>query len=314
MTASELLARRFLHVNLNCAALGAAEKLYVEQLGLLPRMRTDPAVATNGSILGLNGEAYCQTVFLYDVRGARAGCALEVIEYHEPATSVDASMDPVRPGIRGTAVAVPDLAATAQLLRDAGLAVGNPTEGLISGAKSILVLDPDGAVIELSQVPAESAGALFNGLRIAAIDIDKTAQFLTAIGFSEIQPPTTVPVTSEQLTPSGSGEHVSCQVARFALAEDGDQFTVTVVGHPDTGGQQPVPWGGNRQGLYRCALRVENLDQALSALPDGLEPVGDAVWCPLPGTKIDGLYIAFLRSPDGVVFEFVERPLEYFGR
>lgn len=312
MTASELLARRFLHVNLNCASLGAAEKLYVDQLGLRSRMRTDPAVATNGSILGLSGETYCQTVFLYDVRGGRAGCALEVIEYHEPAMSVDASRDPVRPGIRGMAVAVPDLAATAQVLRDAGLAVGNPTGGLISGAESVLALDPDGAVIELTQAPAESEGALFNGLRIAAIDIDKTAQFLTAIGFSEIQPPTTVPVAGEQLTPSGSGKHVSCQVARFALAEDRAQFAVTVVSHPDTGGQQPVPWGGSRQGLYRCALRVENLDQALSALPDWLEPVGDAVWCPLPGTKIDGLYIAFLRSPDGVVFEFVERPRKYF--
>jgi hypothetical protein len=41
--------------------------------------------------------------------------------------------------------------------------------------------------------------------------------------------------------------------------------------------------------------------------------MGDPVWCPLPGTKIDGLYIAFLRSPDGVVFEFVERPLKHFS-
>jgi hypothetical protein len=41
--------------------------------------------------------------------------------------------------------------------------------------------------------------------------------------------------------------------------------------------------------------------------------MGDPVWCPLPGTKIEGLYISFLRSPDGVVFEFVERPLKHFS-
>jgi hypothetical protein len=41
--------------------------------------------------------------------------------------------------------------------------------------------------------------------------------------------------------------------------------------------------------------------------------MGDPVWCPLPGTKIEGLYISFLRSPDGVVFEFVERPLSHFS-
>ena len=64
--------------------------------------------------------------------------------------------------------------------------------------------------------------------------------------------------------------------------------------------------------LYRCAFRVENVGKALSELAKSIEPQGDPVWCPLPGTKIDGLYIAFLRSPDGVVFEFVERPKKYF--
>jgi catechol 2,3-dioxygenase-like lactoylglutathione lyase family enzyme len=103
-------------------------------------------------------------------------------------------------------------------------------------------------------------------------------------------------------------------VARFALPEDEQRFTVTVVQHPETATDVPVPWGGNRQGLYRCALRVENVRTALAAVPNSVERMGDVVWCPLPGTKIDGLYIAFLRSPDGVVFEFVERPLKLFSR
>lgn len=38
------------------------------------------------------------------------------------------------------------------------------------------------------------------------------------------------------------------------------------------------------------------------------------MWCPLPGTKIDGLYISFLRAPDGVVVEVVERPLRFYDR
>jgi catechol 2,3-dioxygenase-like lactoylglutathione lyase family enzyme len=85
------------------------------------------------------------------------------------------------------------------------------------------------------------------------------------------------------------------------------------VQHPATA-PTPVPWAGNRQGLYRCALRVENVHDALAQVPDSVERVGDPVWCPLPGTKIEGLHIAFLRSPDGVVFEFVERPLKHFSR
>jgi hypothetical protein len=121
-----------------------------------------------------------------------------------------------------------------------------------------------------------------------------------------------VSVAGEQLAPGAGGEPVDCVVSRLALPEDGHQFAISVVEHPGTC-EHPLPDRGNSQGLYRCALRVENLDTALSALPGSVKPQGDPVWCPLPGTKIEGLYIAFLRSPDGVVFEFVERPLSFFG-
>lgn len=310
---SEDLARRFLHVNLNCAALDATERVYGDVLGLTARMRTDPKVATDGTILGLDGETFCETAFLYDARGGRGGCALEAIEYHSPALTRDPSPDPVRPGIRSVQLAVADVDAAATALRNAGLTVGDPVDGLIGDGKSVLTLDPDGVVIELTEVPAGNGakGALFDGIRIAAIDAAATGAFLTAIGFEEVAPPKVQAVAGDRLHPGGSGE-TDCVVARYALAEDGHQFTLVVVQHPDTA-PTPVPWGGNRQGLYRCALRVENVHDALAQLPDSVERMGDPVWCPLPGTKIEGLHIAFLRSPDGVVFEFVERPLSYFA-
>ncbi|MDT5388294.1 MAG: hypothetical protein QOE04_1935, partial [Mycobacterium sp.] len=62
--AAEQLARRFLHVNHNCESLDATEELYAGRLGLSARMRTDPSVVTDGSILGLDGETYCETSFL----------------------------------------------------------------------------------------------------------------------------------------------------------------------------------------------------------------------------------------------------------
>lgn len=311
---SDELARRFLHVNLNCDSLDTTERLYVQHLGLSARMRTDPGVATDGSILGLDGETYCETSFLYDSRGGRGGCALEAIEFHSPALKRDSSIDPVRPGIRSTLMTVADLEATRAALRESGVTVGDPVDGLISGGKSVLALDPDGAVIELAQSPTnESTGALFSGIRIAAIDAAATGDFLTAIGFVEIEAPASTPVSREQLAPGGSGGRTDCLVAHYGLLEDVYQFRLTVVQHPDTD-DAPVPWGGNRQGLYRCALRVESVEKALADLPGVIELQGDPVWCPLPGTKIEGLYIAFLRSPEGVVFEFVERPLKYFSK
>ncbi|OBI44830.1 VOC family protein [Mycobacterium sp. E796] len=314
---SDDLARRFLHVNLNCESLDATEQIYSGVLGLSARMRTDPMVPTNGAILGIDDETYCSTAFLYDMRGPRDGCALEAIAFRSPALARDQRTYPTRPGIRAALMWVADLDTVVVALGKEGVQVSEPVDGLISGAKSVLALDPDGVVIELAQATDDldaSAGALFSGIRIAAIDILATAEFLTAIGFVETEAPTAVAVSGNQLAPGGSGDSVECVVARFALPEDEQQFTVTVVQHPETATDVPVPWGGNRQGLYRCALRVENVKKALAALPNSIEQMGDVVWCPLPGTKIDGLYIAFLRSPDGVVFEFVERPLKFFSK
>ncbi|WP_077087977.1 VOC family protein [Mycobacterium rhizamassiliense] len=310
---SEDLARRFLHVNLNCESLDATEGLYAAQLGLAARMRSDPKVATDGTILGLGGETFCATAFLYDSRGGRAGCALEAIEFHQPALKADPNSDPTRPGIRSTLLTVADLDATVASLRAAGITVGGPVDGLISGSKSVLALDPDGVVIELAEAPSDKPGAVFAGIRVAAIDAVATGEFLTAIGFAQVQAPAQVEVAADQLAPGGSPTPVKCAVSRYALAEDAHQFTLTVVAHPDTRHADPVPWGGNRQGLYRCALRVENTEAAMSLVPNSVEVMGDPVWCPLPGTKIEGLYVSFLRSPDGVVFEFVERPLRHFS-
>jgi catechol 2,3-dioxygenase-like lactoylglutathione lyase family enzyme len=313
---SENLARRFLHVNLNCDALGITEGLYVGGLGLSARMRTDPAVATNGTILGMDGETYCETAFLYDSRGGRDGCALEVIEFQSPGLVRDQSTDPVRPGVRAALMWVADLDAAIGSLRDMGVTVGEPVVGLISGVKSVLAIDADGVFVELAQCPPDfeaSDGALFSGIRISAINALATVKFLTTIGFAEVEAPATVSISGEQLAPKASADAAACVVARLALPEDGHRFTVSVIQHPDTATQNPVPWGGNRQGLYRCALRVESVDKALAALPNSVDVRGDPVWCPLPGTKIEGLYIAFLRSPDGVVFEFVERPLAFFA-
>ena len=314
---SDDLARRFLHVNLNCASRDAAEAFYADGLGLSARMRTDSAVPTNGSILGLEGETYCATSFLYDARGGRASCALEIIDYRAPALRRDTSADPFRRGIRSTLMTVPDLHEAVAVLRAAGARVGDPVDGLISESKAVLAVDPDGALVELAEsihAGDAAAGALFSGIRVAAGDLGATGEFLTAIGFLEAQPPTSMTVSGQQLAPGGSAERVECTVARYALAEDGDRFVMTVVAHPETAASDPVPWGGNHQGLYRCALRVDSVEKALNQVPNSVERMGDPVWCPLPGTKIDGLFIAFLRSPDGVVFEFVERPLKYFSR
>lgn len=313
MRPSDHLARRFLHVNLNCGSLDATEELYAKQLGLSPRMRTDPEVAMDGSMLGIEGKINAATTFFYDARGGRNACAVEAIQWTAPALKRDHNTDPVRPGIRSALFTVNDLDETVTGLRDAGFKVSDSVTGLISSSKSVLAIDGDGVVIELTEVPSELPGALFAGIRIAAVDAAVTVEFLTAIGFVVVQEPTAVQISADQLAPGYGSDGARCVVARLALPEDQDQFTVVVVEHPDTG-KYPLPEGGNSQGLYRCAMRVENVQKAFSLVPDRVERQHDPIWCPMPGTQIEGLWVAFLRSPDGVVFEFVERPLKHFTR
>lgn len=306
------LAQRFLHVNLNCESLAATERFYAGTLGMHTHMRTDPEVPTDGSILGLAGKTWCETAFMYDARGGRDGCALEAIEFATPSVILD-DADALQPGIRSALFTVADLDAATDRLRSEGFTVGSPVVGLCSEAPAVLLTGPDGTLVEIAEsAGATLPGALFSGVRIATADARGTGEFLCAIGFRQLTAPRSTLVAGDQLTPDGSAGPVACLVGRYGLAEDSDRFTITVVEHPHTA-PAPVPWGGNRQGLYRCALRVEDLDRAMAGIPDFIEVVGDRVWCPLPGTKIEGLHIAFLRSPDGVVFEFVERPLRFFG-
>ena len=313
MAEGEDLARRFLHVNLNCESLDATEALYAKQLGLSARMRTDPDAAGDGAVLGFNGEVYSATTFLYDARGGRNACCLEAVAWRTPPLKFDRDSDAVRPGIRSALFTVNDLSETIAGLRDAGFDVGDPVTGLISGSTSVLVVDADGVVVELTEVSGELPGALFAGIRISAVDASATVKFLSAIGFEVLEAPTVAQVRAEQLAPGGGSDEVECVAARLALPEDKHQFTVVVVQHPDTG-KHPLPEGGNSQGLFRCAMRVEDVRKAWALVPESVERQRDPIWCPLPGTPIEGLWVAFLRSPDGVVFEFVERPMKHFSR
>lgn len=305
-------AGRFLHVNLNGVSASGTGDFYATILGLQSRMQTDASVPADGSVFGFAGEIRTDTRFYYDVRGGRGGCALEAIEWLDPLVIPDTVTDSARPGIRAAWIAVADLDGATAALRDTGAKVGAPVDGLVSGQKAVLATDPDGVVIELTQASVDSA-PLFAGILLCVSDAAKAVGFLTAIGFDVVEPLSTEVIARDQLAPGAGSDSADCQVARLALPEDGNQFSVRLIEHPSAAGHL-APQGANSQGLYRSALRVDNVKEALAALPDSVNVTAGPVWCPLPGTKIGGLDIAFLASPDGVVFEFVERPLSFFER
>jgi catechol 2,3-dioxygenase-like lactoylglutathione lyase family enzyme len=284
------LARRFLHVNVNTVDFDRTESFFVDCLGLKLRMRTDPDVLNDGEVLGLSGKVRSETRFYYDSRGPRTACAIEVIEWLDPPTVRNNGTG--SGGLAALGFMVADRSHVVDALRGNGFdIIDDHAAGLITGGPAALVVGPDGVVVELGDLPPDATESVrFAGVRIDCADLQASLRFYKSIGFDQVS------------TDTGA-----CHVG---LPEDADSTRLCLT--PDTRSAMPAEKMPNQQGLYRCALRVENTPRAIAATADSIAVRGP-IWCPLPGTPIDGLHIAFMTDPDGVVIEYVERPLSFFG-
>lgn len=306
-------AGRFLHVNLNAVSAQATGAFFEGVLGLRARMQTDASVPCDGEMLGLDGQILTDSRFYYGREGGRNGCALEVIEWREPGlVHASQSENRARLGIHAVAIAVTDFAAVIERLRGHAVDVTHEVDGLITEQPAVLVRDPNGVIVEITQA-APGQGPTFGGILLLASDLTATVDFLLALGFGVTELTQAIHIGAERLSLRAGPSPLSCRVARLALPEDAARFSVRVVEVADVG-LASAPASANTQGLYRCALRVEDVHAAVAALPAAVEVAAGPIYCPLPGTTIGGLNIAFLRSPDGVVFEYVERPAAHFSR
>jgi catechol 2,3-dioxygenase-like lactoylglutathione lyase family enzyme len=307
------LARRFLHINVNTVDADRAQTFYADCLGLRMRMRTDPDALSDGDILGLDGKVRCETRFFYDSRGPRTSCAIEVIDWLEPATEPVGQPDSTSPGLAALGFAVADRAATVARVADHGFTVlATEATGLITGGPAAIVADPDGVVVEIGNLADAPDGAVhFAGARITCADLQTSVAMYTRVGFSRTADPAGVTIPRRDLGVAADGD-ITVHTVVVGLPEDGDSTRLVLAqwDAPTTVRPSKRP---NQQGLYRCALRVENTPAAIASTPSDIAVRGP-IWCPLPGTPIEGLNIGFMTDPDGVVLEYVERPLSHFGQ
>jgi catechol 2,3-dioxygenase-like lactoylglutathione lyase family enzyme len=69
------------------------------------------------------------------------------------------------------------------------------------------------------------------------------------------------------------------------------------------------------QGLYRMAIAVDDVHAAYASLREAGIAKQPPYTFHLPGTPLtDGLTIIFLRDPDGILVELVERPRQFFRK
>jgi catechol 2,3-dioxygenase-like lactoylglutathione lyase family enzyme len=88
----------------------------------------------------------------------------------------------------------------------------------------------------------------------------------------------------------------------------GSGFELRLSTWPGTDRRGRAHHDANHRGLFRIALAVEDVRAAAAEAAAAGFDVGEPTYIELPGTPLGGLWVAFLRDPDGVMVEFVERP------
>jgi catechol 2,3-dioxygenase-like lactoylglutathione lyase family enzyme len=264
-------------------------------------MRTDPDALVDGTILGLSGDVRCDVRFFYDGRGPGASSGIELFQWLDPPTApapqVGASdlLGAARVGLSRLAFRVADRARAVAAIADHGFdVVDQATIGVIIDGPAALVSDADGVLVEIGDLlPTGSRHQVhFDGIAVSCADLQNSLSFYMQIGF--------VPVSG----PPRAG------LTRLVLPEDNEVMRLCLTQHPTP--DMCVPRQPNQRGLSGYALKVQSIGAAIAATADGIAVRGPMVW-PLPGTPTHGLTVAFVTDPDGVVCEYVERPLSPFA-
>jgi catechol 2,3-dioxygenase-like lactoylglutathione lyase family enzyme len=287
--------RRFLHVNYNCRDAATLEHFYNEVFGLRTVMRSVSGPG-EGPPFGLYEEIECAVTFLYDHRGGRRSCSLELIEWRQPAPTSGAPYPyPWYVGIQSVAYSASDLDAVGAAAEALGASI------LRRGDAWLLLSDPEGLPVEVIQADGPSELVY---IRVVCGDLERSAAWYSRLGFTE-QPLQTAP--GDEIWPGDEEHRISGE--RCVVGSDDPSFGIVFTswsGTQPNGRTYGTPY---HQGLYRMATAVDDIHQSYEALRDA----GLARQTPhtfqLRGSKLtDGLTILFLQDPDGITVELVDRP------
>ena len=291
-----------LHTNLNTVDVSAAAAFYAELLELRPGMKT-ARTAADGRALGVAGTPVTECWFLYDQRGPRTAPAVEVLEWETPATVGAHPAEPHHIGISSLGFAVPSL----DLAREQAAQHGRPWTELAAwpvrgwSANAARTTDLDGVLIELTEKPAEAPA--FSHLRVNVTDLDASVGWYERLGFK-----------AEATKRAAEADDAVFSYA--SMVTDGDpSFSLELTQWEDPKGTGLAASPAYHRGLYRIALGVDDVNAAHEELTviTG-EPLAAPEFVELPGTRLGGVTVLFLRDPDGVVVELVGRSRSHMRR
>lgn len=298
-------ARRVLHACYCCADDGPVLRQLVEGLALRHKM-TSPRGRFDGAVLGLDGEVESSAAFVYDRRGPRTSPAIEVQRWFDPPVVGRPASDPTHLGIQALGFGVPDPDAATSALVGLGSSILATGESRLGRWTS--VRDITGVVLDLVVDDGVPAGeSRLRHLRIGVTSLERSLPWYAALGF-ELADTTTVD-DAGFLGVTGPADGT---IARLRLPDE--PFAALLVEWREPAPRGSHPASANHAGIYRAALGVDDTRAAHDALvAAGVTIDRPPVKVELRGTPVPDMWICFLRDPDGVPFELVQRPRAAFG-
>lgn len=300
-------ARRFLHVCYCCADTVDVTDFFVRNFAMRNTMSV-PVERSDGALLGLRGEVLGGAAFVYDARGPRRSPAIEIQSWIDPPLLGEPVQDVTAAGIQSLGFAVPDVETMAsQLTEDGCTVLGQGTSPF--GDPWLTVRDPRGVTLDLVGDRSVAVDQIrMQHLRITCSDLTASVAWYEGLGFASLD---TVELTDPQFVGGPPGAVAEC--TRMRLADQPFEALLVEWQTPQTHGRHVAE--ANHAGLFRAALAVDDTRGAHDAMvAAGWEFERPPMEVELHGTPVPDMWICFLSDPDGVPFEFVERPRSAFAQ
>jgi catechol 2,3-dioxygenase-like lactoylglutathione lyase family enzyme len=291
-------ARRFLHICYCCADDVEVADFFVEGLELTQVMRTTDEYGP-GTILGLDYDVRSVGNFVYDRRGPRVSPAIEVQGWYDPKPVGEPSTDPFEVGIKALGFAVPSVDDAVERLTKMGCSIVDDGSSPVD-ARHATLIDPRHVTLELVEDrtlgPEESQ---MHHLRVTVGSLDESLPFYEMLGFA---------VTNRAPFESGDARG---ELAQLRLPDEPFEVRLVQYDEPASHGRHYAePY---HAGIFRAALGVDDTRAAY----DHMTATGAVFDRPpmqveLSGTPVPDMWITFISDPNGIPYEFVQRPRSVF--
>lgn len=294
-------ASRIFHVNTNCSDLDRSLTFYRDLLGLKQNTHPIPSILQRGDAFGLEQVMWDAWMLQSDL--GDQGLSLDLLEWKVPVPAGQPPRACNETGFHHLTFAVPDVRATVDRLRGAGVTViGEPIDMDLGNGSSLtmaMVADPDDVPVQL----IAGRDTRISHVAVNTRDLDASvAYYRDVMGLDVLR---VVGAVRQAGSLYGLDGEIECRSAM--LKDPGSKFMVELIEWLD-----PLPQGpphvrrANELGLFRMAWSTQDChgDEAVVRAagsvpfaPTGKLSVGDHL--PL-------LWVLFWPGPNGECLELIE--------